>query len=116
MSTYYAPTDRREWATDKDGVPFISKHDGQARTFVFDLTDMAEIRAGATVSSVAWTDSGVSVSGSTHTSGQPSFSVTVTGTDGYATVTATLSTGKTIIQTFRFVGVPDGRGGDDYGN
>lgn len=85
------------WQPDEDGVPFaVLNKQTDDLAAVWDLTDY--LASAETVSSAAYSDSGITTSAKSVSTPQVLF--TVTGI-GETEVTATLSTGRQITQKFR---------------
>lgn len=116
--TYFVPLTRREWAEDQDGIPVISKHADAVERVRVDWSDqmLPDTEAPEEVETSSWTASGVTLTDPSILDGDNIVQVFVSGTDGTATNTVVTSYARTLVQVFRFVGVPLGRGSDDYGN
>lgn len=91
----------------EDGLA-TTKADADELRVIWDLTDY--LTGAETVSSATYADHGAVTSSKTVVTPQILF--TVTGL-GYTTVTATLSTSRTVEQKFYFLG-RDGSGATDY--
>jgi hypothetical protein len=85
------------WQPDEDGVPFaVLNKNTDDLAVVWDLTDY--LASAETVSSAAYSDSGITTSSKSVATPQILFSVTGIGE---TEVTATLSTGREVTQRFR---------------
>lgn len=111
MPTLYLPLERSEWFKDKDGVWTTSKHTDEVKPYSFDYTDV--LNSGETISTSSWDANGVTTSSPALAT--PVATVTVTGTDGSLQNTLVTSASRTLVYTYRFVGVPTGAGSRDYG-
>lgn len=89
-STVFAPLERNRYFGYQDGQATTKAIDDDV-VLRWDLTDY--LASGETVSSAVWADSGVTSSAKSVAT--PVVIGTVTGL-GYATITATLSTGRTV--------------------
>lgn len=109
--THTTGTDRagREWFRDLDGIKSIVQHPDEKRTFSVDWTH--SLASSETISSVAYDASGVTVSGAALSS--PTSTITVEGSGGSLKITATLSTGRKLVDVRRFY--RDGPLARDYG-
>lgn len=107
-STFREPLVRTRHFVDDDGAIAYVKADEDEIQITWDLTDY--LASGETVSSAAYDDSGVTTSGKSVSS--PNVIFTATGL-GETEVTATLSTGRTVERTFRFMS-PSGNRASDY--
>ena len=107
-STVYEPLRRSRHFIDRDGVLSFSKAENDELRVVIDLTDY--LASGETVSSVVYTDSGVTTSSKSVSSPQVIF--TATGV-GYTTLDITLSTNRTVEKVVRFYQA-DGPQASDY--
>lgn len=86
-----------KWQPDEDGVPFaVLNKQTDDLAVVWDLTDY--LASAETVSSAAYSDSGITTSGKSVSTPQVLFSVTGIGE---TEVSATLSTGRVVTQKFR---------------
>ena len=108
-STIYEPLARSRYFKDHEGVLSTSKAEDDELRVIWDLTDF--LASGETVSSVAYEDSGATTSSKSVATPQILF--TVTGI-GETTVTATLSTSRTVERTFRFYDTRGNRAATDY--
>lgn len=99
-TTVYEPLRRSRWFIDRDGILSFAKMLNDDLRVVLDFTDY--LASGETVSSASYGDSGVTTSSKSVSTPQVIF--TATGC-GYTTVTATLSTGRTVDKVVRFYDV-----------
>jgi hypothetical protein len=111
MPTHFETAERDVWTRDRDGILTTYKHEDSSETYVFDLSGRLD---GATISSVAWEASGVTVAASSNTT--TTCTVRVTGTSGSLKRTIVTSGSETWIDTLRFLEAASGRlAGPDYG-
>lgn len=110
MATYYQPTRRVEHYIDGEGVVVWTKFKDEIDDYVWDLTDA--LASGESVSSVATDVSGVTLN--TGTLSSPTYTMTVTGTNGTIRAKATLSTGRVLHGAFKWLDRHDGRVRNDY--
>lgn len=103
------PLERSRYFRDRDGETATTKTEDESLLLGVDWTDM--LATSETVSSVAYVDSGVTTSGASLVS--PVSTVVVTGL-GETEITATLSTGRKLQQTFRFYPRSSDRVRSDY--
>ena len=108
-STFYEPLQRQRAFKDRDGATAYVKAEDDELRIVWDLTDY--LAGGETVSSAAYDSSGVTTSSTSVATPQVIF--TVTGL-GETTITATLSTSRTVERTFRFYAGSTERISSDY--
>jgi hypothetical protein len=95
--TVVLPLERQYYFTDRDGVLATVQRSDEIRTLSIDWTDL--LADSETVSSVAYTSSGVTTSAPSLAT--PVSTVTVTGT-GELAITATLSTGRKLQRVLRY--------------
>jgi hypothetical protein len=107
-TTFYEPLERNPWFDYEDGIGMVKAEDDDIQVN-WNLTDY--LASGETVSSAAYEDSGVTTSSKSVSS--PTITFTVTGL-GYTTVTATLSTGRTVEKTFYLIGPQESPVPRDY--
>ena len=95
-STIFDPLRRNRWFVDQDGAQATTAAEDDDLRIVWDLTDY--LASGETVSSAAYDDSGAVSSAKSVATPQVIF--TLSGI-GHTTVTATLSTLRTVDRMFR---------------
>lgn len=106
MSTIRPTTNRNPWYRNKDGVLETTKRYDEIESGRFDFTNL--LASGETVSSVSWDQDGVTISSSVLAT--PVVTWLVAGA-GYATLKATLSTGRKLEQRMRWLAT-DATSGD----
>jgi hypothetical protein len=107
-STVFAPLERSRYFQHLDGIATTKAKDDDV-VFNWNLTDY--LASAETVSSAVWVASGVTVSSKSVAT--PVVIGTVTGL-GYTTITATLSSGRTVDLTVYFLDAAGGGGPSDY--
>ena len=113
MTTFYTPLNRNLWTKDVDGIPTIEKEEDSVLDYSIDFTnDLAIVDNGATISSVSYDASGVTVDSSSLAT--PVATVTISSTNGTIKATATTSNSKTIVKRLRFRSPNTGRRINDY--
>ncbi len=105
-STVFSPLERTRYFAYEDGIATTKAEDDDI-VHRWDLTDY--LASAETVSSAVWVESGPTVSSKSVST--PVVIGTVTGL-GYVTITATLSSGRTVEQTVYFLDKAGGRGGE----
>lgn len=111
MAKLRVPLARNQWFRDHEGIWTFPQHKDATHIHTLDYSAAMD-ELGDTISSVAFTDQGVTTSSSSVSSNV--VTVTVAGTDGYVENTLTTSGGRTMVYTYRFVGPPLGRNRVSY--
>jgi hypothetical protein len=119
MSTLHIPSSRRKWFRDIDGVWSIDKDKDSTEPFKVDFfAALEDIASGETISAVATDPSGVTVNSATIVAGKnatnTAVSLSISDTDGSVELTLTTSSGYTLVQDLRFMGVPGPDRENDY--
>jgi VCBS repeat-containing protein len=116
MTTYYVPTERNEWFTDRNGMPATTKRKNEVKSYAIDFR--GEMETGETISTKTVTASGVTVSASSITTGvdgtNTTVSITVTGSEGTVTVKVVTSSSRTLEKKVRFMEPSNGTVRRDY--
>lgn len=106
-STVFQPLERTRYFEDNDGVLATSKHEDDEIQLVLDWTNYL---GSDTISSVTYTDHGVTTSGKSNTTTATTATITKTG---WTEIEVTMASGRTVTRQVRFYPI-DGSETSDY--